>query len=185
MTDDIRIRPATPADSDAIARVHVESWQATYAGILPDSYLIGLSAEQQAKSWRAMLTHPESGAATLVVEAQFEDIMPEIVGFGSAGRARDIHLLYDGEIYSLYVAPDWQGQGLGQRLLSLLFRRLYEADMDDALLWVLAENPTRFFYEHMGGQRIATRQETLAGESLEAVAYGWSDLEAWLQQVGA
>jgi hypothetical protein len=35
----IRIRRASRRDATAIARVHVETWQSAYAGLLPDSML--------------------------------------------------------------------------------------------------------------------------------------------------
>jgi len=31
----LRIRPATARDAAAIGRIHVETWQSTYAGLLP------------------------------------------------------------------------------------------------------------------------------------------------------
>jgi hypothetical protein len=37
------IRPATPADSSAIARVHIDCWRTTYAGLVPAEYLARLS----------------------------------------------------------------------------------------------------------------------------------------------
>jgi hypothetical protein len=49
---------------------------------------------------------------------------------------------------------------------------------------VLADNPARFFYERMGGQRVAERTESFAGQDLAQFAYAWPDLEAWLQQTG-
>ncbi|HNI60392.1 MAG TPA: GNAT family N-acetyltransferase, partial [Pseudomonadota bacterium] len=35
------VRPAGPDDAEAIARVHVETWRATYRGLVPDHYLLG------------------------------------------------------------------------------------------------------------------------------------------------
>ena len=69
-----------------------------------------------------------------------------IIGFGSAGRARG-DAPYQGEVFTLYVHPDCQGQGIGQRLLSGLFDGLRERGMNSAVVWVLAMNPARFFYE--------------------------------------
>jgi GNAT superfamily N-acetyltransferase len=185
MTQDIRIRRATVEDAEDIARVHVETWQSTYAGIVPDGYLVGLSQQKQTRLWRDLLSRETSGETVLLVEHLEADGRTGVIGFGSGGSARDGSLLYDGEIYTLYVLPDWQGQGIGQRLLATLFRTLYDRGMEDALLWVLAGNPTRFFYEHMGGLRIAEREEALGGTAVPAVAYGWTDLDSWLRQVGA
>ena len=77
------------------------------------------------------------------------------------------------------MAIDWQGRGLGSRLLGALFSALRGAGVSDAYLWVLAGNPARFFYETMGGTRVAERQESFAGTLLDEIAYGWSDLSQW------
>jgi GNAT superfamily N-acetyltransferase len=183
MSQEIHLRPATAADAEAIARVHVETWHAAYAGVLPHDYLVSLTVADEARRWESLLSQDNLDSVVLVVERQ-DPVAPEILAFGSAGRAQDITLLYDGEVYALYVVPDWHGRGVGRRLLGALFRHLYAQGMDDAMLWVLAANPSRFFYEHMGGQQIAQRTEHVAGEDFPAIAYGWTDLEAWLKQVG-
>ncbi len=78
------------------------------------------------------------------------------------------------------MAGDWQGRGLGRRLLGGMFRAMAGDGLPDAYLWVLASNPSRFFYEAMGGERAAKRQEAFAGTLLDETAYAWPDLEAWL-----
>ena len=64
------------------------------------------------------------------------------------------------------------------------FAALRSAGVSDAYLWVLAGNPSRFFYESMGGTRIAERQESFAGTLLDEIAYGWTDLGAGLTRTG-
>jgi ribosomal protein S18 acetylase RimI-like enzyme len=97
------------------------------------------------------------------------------VGFGSCGPARDASLNHAGEIYTLYVLPDFHDLGIGRRLLRGLFDRLATRGMDSALVWVLADNPSRFFYESMGGRRVAERDERVWGTVLTEAAYGWTD----------
>ncbi len=162
------IRPAQPKDADAIARVYVETWRNTYAGLLPDRVLVKMSLERQCKSWSRTLATDQR---VLVVEHG-----GDIVGFGSCGRNRLRRLDYTGEIYTLYVLPDFHGRGLGRRLLEGLFDSLIGQDHDSTLLWVLATNPSRFFYEAMGGRRIAERDERMWGHALHEVAYGWRPL---------
>ena len=41
---------------------------------------------------------------------------------------------------------------------------------------MLSQNPARFFYEAMGGRRIAGKQERLWNTTLPQTAYGWDDL---------
>jgi ribosomal protein S18 acetylase RimI-like enzyme len=166
------IRRACSADAASVARVYVESWRTAYAGLLPDDVLIDLSLREQEASWRRMLLRRRAANSIVVAE------LPKggVVGFGSFGRAREPGLSFEGEIYTLYVDPDHQGEGLGKRLLETLFGRLLERGMENAVAWVLADNPARFFYEAMGGTRVATRSERLWGGRLPEVAYGWPDL---------
>jgi ribosomal protein S18 acetylase RimI-like enzyme len=82
------------------------------------------------------------------------------------------------------VAPDWQGRGIGRLLLEGLLARLHEGGLGEAVVWVLGANPSRFFYEALGGRRVAERKERFAGVDLEEAAYAWSDLGAWLAARG-
>ena len=45
----MRIRRAAKTDAGAIGRVHVETWQAAYAGILPDLFKEGKGVVAQGK----------------------------------------------------------------------------------------------------------------------------------------
>ncbi len=82
-----------------------------------------------------------------------------------------------GEVYTLYVEPDFQNLGLGRQLLGALFRQLKADRCDTAVLWMLAENPTRFFYEGLGGERVGERTDTLAGVDVEEIAFAWRNLD--------
>lgn len=50
------------------------------------------------------------------------------------------------------------------------------------LVWVLAENPFRRFYEALGGQYVRTEQFELGGAMLDEVAYGWRDIRTLLKR---
>ena len=166
------VRQAYPSDAPAIARIHVETWRATYAGLLPDRVLAGMREQNHRASWSNLLMGQRGGELALVAE---EDKVG-VVGFVSAGRTRGPLERYDGEVYTLYVAPDFQNRGVGTRLLEGAFQRLDERELRSAMLWVLARNPSRFFYETMGGAAVATRKERLWGVVVREIAYGWPDL---------
>ena len=165
------------ADAGGIARVHVETWRTTYAGLVPHDYLLGLKLARQTLGWRRGLASMAARETTLVAETADQ----AIVGFGSCGPGRRGLPAVRAEIYTLYVDPDWQDRGIGRRLLTELFRWLVERGYEDAALWVLSANPTRYFYEAMGGRQMAVRREAFAGALLDETAYGWSDLPAWLE----
>jgi ribosomal protein S18 acetylase RimI-like enzyme len=109
------------------------------------------------------------------------DATGSTVGFGSCGARRAAASNYAGEVFTLYVEADAQGRGVGRRLLLHLFGRLMRRGLPSALVWVLRDNPSRFFYERLGGKAVATRPIGVGGIDVDAVAYGWRDLAAILQ----
>ncbi len=166
------VRQAYPSDAQVIARIHVETWRATYAGLLPDRVLANMREQNHRASWNNLLMRQHAREIVLVAEAA----RTGVVGFVSAGRSRSSIERYAGEVYTLYVAPDFQNQGIGTRLLESAFQRLDAEELRGVMLWVLARNPSRFFYEAAGGIAVATRKERLWGAVLREIAYGWPDL---------
>jgi ribosomal protein S18 acetylase RimI-like enzyme len=166
------VRPANPADAPAIARIHVETGRATYAGLLPERMLAHMRTDGHRESWLGVLSGQRGRQTVLVAERSRQGA----IGFISAGRARAPLAGYEAEIYTIYVSPDHQDQGIGTELLSACFQRLDQQHLHGVMLWVLAKNPSRFFYEAMGGSMIAHRKERLWGVVLPEFAYGWPDL---------
>lgn len=179
MTDDgiqAGMRRATTADAAGIADILVDTWRATYAGILPDDYLVNMRCDRQAAGWRRHIGGDDGGRLTLVMEEGGSGI----VGFANAGPVRKSGLPRGsdirGEVYTLYVGGDWQGRGYGRALLHGAMAALFENGLGGVVVWVLAANPSRFFYEAMGGVRLATRRESFAGVDLDEVGYVWRDM---------
>jgi len=179
MSDLVELRPPLQRDAVAIARVLVETWPNTYAGLVPSDYLARMSVARASPQWHRAAAKAEKGNDLMVAE-----IDEEVVAFVSFGPNRLPDMPFGGEVYALYVGVDWQGQGLGRRLLITALEALAKAKHDSALIWVLAANPSRFFYESMGGQRAGERFEAFAGTDLEEIAYAWPDLMAWLKENG-
>lgn len=185
------IRQARLQDAKAIGRIEVETWRSTYAGMLPDRVLLRMSEERQAGSWAGFLRHRPGD---VFVALQHErprpapllgpqgGAEPRILGFGNCGPQRELAFDYAGEIYTLYVAPEWQGLGLGRQLLLTLFARLMHCGHRSALVWVVRANPSRFFYERLGGKLVLSRKVPVGGEPVDACGYGWSDLRAVLDR---
>lgn len=169
----VTIRNAIISDAAAITGVYVETWRDTYAGMIPDEALINMSRRRHGATWSQDLAGGPKGQTVVVAD----DALGGVVGFGSCGRARGTDLSYQGEVYTLYVLPDFQGNGIGRRLLARLFTILLENGSDSALIWVLADNPSRFFYQAMGGTFAAVRKERLWGATLSEMAYAWPDLK--------
>jgi ribosomal protein S18 acetylase RimI-like enzyme len=162
------IREATPDDARAIATVHVSSWRTTYRGLLSDRYLDSLDVDDHEGRWLRLLA---SGAGDTFVAQEGS----EVVGFASCGRERDQDPIYLGELFAIYLLQDHQRRGLGRRLVSVAAERLIELEYRSMLVWVLAANPARAFYEALGGAFVRSRQMEIAGETKEEAGYGWLD----------
>lgn len=175
--DAISFREAKLGDLAALGELHVASWRESYAGLLPDSLLDGLSAEARSAMWSAVLSDPEAFGGTTVFVAESAG---EIVGFGTCGSQRDEAQKgegFDGEIGALYVLRSHQRAGVGHALMRLMSRKLLDEGHRAAALWVLRENlPARAFYERLGGVVVGERTDEESGAVMVEVAYGWSDL---------
>jgi ribosomal protein S18 acetylase RimI-like enzyme len=173
-----RIRRAGITDAPAVAAIYVETWREAYPGMLPDRVLLGMSLDAQRRAWSHSICDP--GQSVLIIE----EASGRALGFGSCGATRHPALPFSGEIYTLYVAPDHQRRGLGSRLLTALLRDLRRQGHRAAMVWALSDNPSRFFYEAMGGTLVAESTETMWGRRLRQCGYGWRDLQAWLAARG-
>jgi GNAT superfamily N-acetyltransferase len=176
----MHIRPATVHDAAAIATVHVESWRTTYRGIVPAEFLARLSSAQRQQFWRQVLTDPDSRTRVYVAE----DERGQIVGFAAGGPERSGDPVYTGELYAIYLYAQHQGQGIGRQLAITLVHRLIQDGMTALLLWVLAANPARQFYERLGGQPVYEKTVTIGGAPLIEVAYGWRDAHTLIEPPG-
>jgi ribosomal protein S18 acetylase RimI-like enzyme len=171
---EIEIRTAQPGDAGAIARLDVETWQATYAGILGTPYLAGLSAARREAGWANVIRRAPREVHVAIVAGG-----DGIVGFGSCGGSRG-EPDFTGEVFTLYVAPDWQNRGIGRKLLLAMFAQLAGQGHNSAVIWVLRENPARFFYQRLGGKEVRRKLLPFNGTRVAAAGYGWRDLPSYL-----
>lgn len=173
MSGAIIVRRGRGEDAAAIARVHVDSWRSTYAGMLPEDMLLKLSsADHEARWWRHVLGRFRRRHYVYVAEHETDGV----VGFISGGPARESGLDPEAEIYALYLLDEYQGDGVGRALFLRLAKRLNRECGSSLVVWVLSENPSRFFYEAMGGRRIARRSERMGSAEVQETAYGWADM---------
>ncbi|GLR12345.1 hypothetical protein GCM10007907_11350 [Chitinimonas prasina] len=145
LADAALIRPATLADCRRIAEIHVQSWQATYAGLLPGEALAALSIDQREARWQTLL--PQGESTTLVLEQA-----GRVVGWLSYGHCRDAGAdACEGEIWAIYLDPAWLGQGLGRQLWQAGVAGLRAAGLTRISVWVAAGNGGAVdFYRAMG-----------------------------------
>ena len=167
----ITIRPARPDDADGIARVYIDSWHDTYAGVLPAQLLCAMTPTGQSARWQATIRARGREHVLVAESADFG-----IVGMASFGPARDGAAGFDGEVYTLYVDPSFFNRGVGKALLRGAFDDLRRRGYSSCIIWAHARNPARFFYEAMGGRLIAERMARLMGDAVPETGFGWRKL---------
>src|SRR5699024_1633265 len=165
----MNIRKATEQDAAGIAKVHIDSWRTTYKNIVPDVFLDSLDYDERVKRWERNMGDGNVYNA--------ETVEGKIVGFYSGGKEREgKYDAYDGELYAIYIVEEYQGNGVGKKLVKPVVDELVQIGCSSMLVWVLKDNDAKYFYEKLGGQYIDTADITIAGTKLKEIAYGWPDL---------
>ncbi len=162
----IDVRPAEPQDAGAISEVHRLSWMQAYAGLIPHKPLTQM-IERRGETWWRKATR---GPATLLVL----DVAGSIAGYSTIGLNRAKSLPYDGEVYEIYLRPEFQGIGLGRRLFGESRRLLKSLGCDGLVVWCLedSEHASRFFRRH-GGLDMVEGMEDFGGTDLRKIGFVW------------
>jgi GNAT superfamily N-acetyltransferase len=135
-----------------------------------------MTPKGQTARWRAAIANRE--LVLVAVNGQHG-----IVGMASMGPARDRELGFDGEVFTLYVDPDFFGRGVGRRLLNGAFAELRKRGFRSCVIWAHAKNNARYFYEAMGGRLVAERTARMMGDAVPEAAFGWKKLEIGARSV--
>ena len=173
----IEIREATEADIPDIAKIHVAGWHGAYGGIVDQGYLDGFTVEMRIPKWEENFAAGEGRTLLAYIDGV-------AVGFVSYGALRTpppgmskIRPLYSGEIYALYLEPEYFRQGIGTALIQKAIEKLQEQKHQSMCLWVLDKNKRGCgFYEAIGGKRVGKMMVEIGPNKLKEVCYGWRDL---------
>ncbi|WP_329572780.1 GNAT family N-acetyltransferase [Kitasatospora sp. NBC_01266] len=164
------IRLMLETDIATVSEIRVAGWQSAYEGIIPKTYLDGMSTEQDARSRLEAFRSPGRRAIDLVA-VDATDTPLGWLCFGPYKGDVDVPEAA-GEIYALYVRPDLIGTGIGRSLLQEAHRRAAQ-QYRVMLLWVVRDNRrARDFYAaaayfHDG----ATASEDYQNQSVIDVRY--------------
>jgi ribosomal protein S18 acetylase RimI-like enzyme len=162
----ITIRRARGVDAGDIAAVHDVAWRDAYRGLIPGRELERMIARRGPQWWDAAIAR---GSRLLVL-----DFADSIGGYASYGRNRVPSLPHRGEIFELYLAPQFQGLGFGRRLFEAARADLADHGYPSLLVWALADNERALaFYERLGGKLIRSAPERFGDEIRERIAFAF------------
>ena len=142
------IRRALSTDANAIAQVHISSWQEAYRDLMPTDYLNGLQATlaQREAYWRRSIAAGEP-------EVWVAEVDQQIVGWIAVGASRDEEAAgaNAGEVMAIYVLTRYWQTGVGLALWNAGLQALVQQGYDCLTLWVLARNERAMrFYRKVG-----------------------------------
>lgn len=162
----IEIRRAKPSDARSVADTHDEAWRTAYQGIIPGNELDRLISRRGPDWWDSAI---RKGSRITIL--QFGD---SVAGYANYGRNRARSLTYDGEVYELYLRPEYQGLGFGRRLFAAARKDLLQSGLRSLVVWALSDNdPAVNFYRALGGRAVARSSERFGSKTLDKVAYAW------------
>ena len=167
----VEIRPATADDVPVIAKVHVESWQQSFRGIAPESYLNSMSVDRRKEVFAERLSNPSY--RMLVADEPKHGV----VGFIDFGTPDFENYGYNARVYSFYLLPKFQRIGLGRRLFESCFAKMSAEGYTSMCLDTLEMSPYRAFYEKHGGKIVARDSHNLGDAEYSTVIYGWESLQ--------
>ena len=175
-----RVRPAILDDAPAIADAHVRGWRTAYRGLVPDGVLDSMDVDTRSAWWRTRLrtsTHPRDDEWVWVVESDVDTGgHAAVVGFAITGPARDEAAPPPkgaGEVFAIYMTPEYIGQGLGRVLFAHAVEDLEDRGFRPVVVWVFEANPrARRFYEAAGFRADGARHAIdFGGEGIPELRY--------------
>ncbi len=154
-------RDAGVSDATALSRLHVKAFKETHHGKGP-------TLKIRTQQWLNILQQHEATWFCVVIESQAGELIGFVAGKNYAHEGTPYGT---GEINKIYLLQKYHRLGLGKRLLKTAVYRFLGKGIHTILLFGNARNPSNYFYEAMGAQKIYSEHGEFHG------GYQWTDLE--------
>ncbi|MDD5017345.1 MAG: GNAT family N-acetyltransferase [Eubacteriales bacterium] len=162
----LTIRYADINDAKTLGGILAQSWRVAYQDIVPGEILDRFNAKYRQKCFEAQLIAGEEDYAVVLSDGQE-------AGFICIGACRDDDMDEEcGEIWGMYLLPEYWRQGIGTALMRWGMDELKKRGYTKAVLWVLEENTgARRFYEKCGFACDGTAKSIEIGKKLIECRY--------------
>ncbi len=152
-----KVRPATLRDAKSIAELHNASVRDAFKSMIGDVPIADVPLDKRQAFWREAIEYSEPQ-----VQVVLDD--EKIVGFVGFDRSRDKGTPPTmGEIWAIYVASAYWGQGAGVALWDAAREGLQDEGCSHVSVWVpLANDRAMRFHELAGFKREMASAKTVA-----------------------
>ncbi|WP_181186244.1 GNAT family N-acetyltransferase [Alkalicoccus urumqiensis] len=170
----MHIRETVREDLPAVADIHVKAWRKEARHLFSADTMASWTVEDRLRKWEKNFAGATSGGTKMYTAEQDG----KVVGFGLGGTMRDakLRIRYTGEVYALFIHPDYQERGAGTKLLEEIMGHLQEIGHKRAALWVPSSfSSASYFQKHAQGP-LMEDETTIKGTTLKEEAYGWDKI---------
>ena len=154
-----RIRKAEIEDLQDISTIFRKCWTDSYKDILPLEVREGMSDSAARDLWSGSLGDSNERVTCIIDLLIDEHWIPA----GVARFGKDASNESMGHLFSLYIAPEFSGKKLGQKLLTYVLDTLHSQGFSSISLWVFKSNMiaqslyAKFGFKFTGTERIDAR----------------------------
>ena len=149
----MEMRAARYEDCRALALFKIKVWETTYRGIYPNEKLDQSDIEANEKKFEDMIKQRSQKLFVVLDKG-------EIIGYMSYGKILRAFDEHTHDIGLLYVAKEYQGQGIGKRLFQFAKQKLEKEGVTEFIVSCNKYNfPAQQFYKKMGGTIIKVEKD--------------------------
>ena len=127
----MQIRTATMENLPVIIKIFLDCWKISYTNVLPAEIREAMNEEAAADLWRPSFDNPSR--TTFIVEAEGKPVAVFRTGLDPDEEER-------WHLFSLYVAPEAAGKGIGTFILDEVLKQARVAGHSSVNLWVFDAN---------------------------------------------
>jgi ribosomal protein S18 acetylase RimI-like enzyme len=160
----IEIIQTKAEDNKTIASIAITCWKDAYKDVFPKSLLDNLSLEDRLNQRLSWFNLPNRYSIVAMIQNT-------IVGFCDYGESRRPQFAL-GEIYSLYVLPEYKGLGIGKFLSLKAMEHLNAVNLSPFIVTTLEVNfLARKFYEKLGFKEISHIMTEVGNKLYKEIVY--------------
>ncbi|MGC9312293.1 MAG: GNAT family N-acetyltransferase [Sediminispirochaetaceae bacterium] len=173
------IRDAREDDSRAIAEIIVSAWQHAYDGVIdpshpgtmqPGRYIDIMETNIREKREKILVWEETDNvvgfiSGRLLKEESGPEAGAAFVSEGSCGAG------YSAEVVGLYIRPEFQGCGIGSRLLTEMKAFFRRRGCGSLIIWTLLGARNNDFYLKHGGSPLEHKDLEIGGKLYRGVGF--------------